>query len=78
MRSSLVDSRSKVAEKGGDVLSPLMVALDDILHLQSESFSPHNGIIKTSEKSIATFKPQQWNETEERLEGIHWAQSINI
>lgn len=34
MWSSLVDSRSKVAEKGSDVLSPLMVALDDILHLQ--------------------------------------------
>ena len=32
--SSIVDSHSKVAEKGSDVLSPLVVALDDILHLK--------------------------------------------
>lgn len=31
---ALVDSRSKVAEEGSDVLSPLVIALDDVLHLQ--------------------------------------------
>lgn len=34
---STLDSRSKVAEEGSDVLSPLVVALDDVLHLQGES-----------------------------------------
>lgn len=33
--SYLVDSRSKVAKEGSDVLSPLVIALDDILHLES-------------------------------------------
>lgn len=33
---SALDSRSKVAEEGSDVLSPLVVALDDVLHLQGE------------------------------------------
>lgn len=32
--SSIVDSHSKVAEEGSDVLSPLVIALDDILHLE--------------------------------------------
>lgn len=32
----LVNSRSKVAEERSDVLPPLVIALDDILHLQSE------------------------------------------
>lgn len=31
---SALDSRSKVAEEGSDVLPPLVVALDDVLHLQ--------------------------------------------
>lgn len=67
MWSSLVDSHSKVAEEGSDVLSPLVIALDDILHLKrtSKRFSTHNGIGKTAFESInidnPPEKPQQRN-----------------
>lgn len=38
-----LDSRSKVTEEGGDVLSPLVVALDDVLHLQGERAAEGEG-----------------------------------
>lgn len=45
-------SHSKVAEEGSDVLSPLVIALDNILHLEQQVKSYQQGVMSSDTGNI--------------------------